>query len=117
MCRKPACIVSLVFVVGLVFAGVGRSADPDPVGYWKLGETSGITALDATGNGNDGTLNGDPQWVAGRLGGALEFDGDGDYVDCGDDPIFNITGPNHSRVLDKSQPVHCWLAGYLHHGR
>jgi len=100
MCRKAACTISCIFVVGLVFAGVGRSADPDLVGYWKFDETSGITAQDAAGNGNDGTLNGDPQWVAGRLGGALEFDGDGDYVDCGDDPIFNITG---------QITVACWI--------
>ncbi|GAG38963.1 unnamed protein product, partial [marine sediment metagenome] len=61
------------------------------IGYWKFDETSGTTAQDATGNGNDGTLNGDPQWAAGMLDGALEFDGEGDYVDIGDDPIFNIT--------------------------
>ena len=100
MCRKQACIISFVFVVGLVFAGVARGADPDLVGYWKFDETSGITAQDAAGNGNDGTLSGDPQWAAGKLGGALEFDGDGDYVDCGDDPIFNITG---------QITVACWI--------
>ena len=100
MCRKQACIISFVFVVGLVFAGVARGADPDLVGYWKFDETSGITAQDAAGNGNDGTLSGDPQWAAGKLGGALEFDGDGDYVDCGDDPILNITG---------QITVACWI--------
>ena len=38
-------------------------------------------AHDTSGNGHDGTLNGDPQWVAGRIGGALSFDGSGDYVE------------------------------------
>jgi len=100
MCRKPSCTISCILVVGFVFVGAGRGADPDLVGYWKFDETSGVTALDASGNGNDGTLNGDPQWVPGRLGGALEFDGDGDYVDCGNDAIFNITG---------QITVACWI--------
>jgi len=30
--------------------------------------------------------------VAGQIGGALAFDGDGDYVDCGNDPSLKITG-------------------------
>ena len=37
-------------------------------------------ARDITGNGYDGTFQGDPQWVAGKLGGALQFDGIDDYV-------------------------------------
>ena len=92
MCRKLIYLFSFVCVLGLVLTGPAKAADPDLVGYWKFDETSGTTAQDASGNGQDGTLNGDPQWAAGMLGGALEFDGDGDYVDIGDDPIFNITG-------------------------
>jgi hypothetical protein len=61
------------------------------VGYWTFDDGAGTVALDSSGKGNDGTLVGDPQWVAGILGGALDFDGDGDYVDCGNDAIFNIT--------------------------
>jgi hypothetical protein len=87
-------------VLGLVTTSDAEAADPDLVGYWKFDETSGTTAHDASGNGQDGTLNGDPQWVAGILGGALEFDGNGDYVDVGNDPIFNITG---------QITVACWI--------
>jgi hypothetical protein len=60
----------------------GERATPvDPgtdglVAYYPLD----IDALDASGNGNDGTINGDPQWVDGKVGGALEMDG-GDFVD------------------------------------
>jgi len=63
------------------------------VGWWKFDEISGETAEDSAGN-NDGRLVGDPQWqpTGGKVGGALEFDGDGDYVDCGADPAFDITG-------------------------
>jgi len=63
-----------------------------PVGYWKLDDGAGTIAVDSSGNGNDGTLIGDPQWTTGVLDGALDFDGDGDYVDCGNDPLFDITG-------------------------
>ncbi len=51
------------------------------VAYWKLNETSGIIASDSSGNGNDGTLVGNANWTAGRIcGGALDLDGNGDYV-------------------------------------
>ncbi|MCP4256497.1 MAG: LamG domain-containing protein, partial [Planctomycetes bacterium] len=91
MSKKLIYAISIVLTLGLVLTSTVEAVDPDLVGYWKFDETSGTTAQDATGNGNDGTLNGDPQWTAGMLGGALEFDGDGDYVDIGDDPIFNFT--------------------------
>ncbi|NQT03176.1 MAG: LamG domain-containing protein, partial [Planctomycetes bacterium] len=100
MCGKLIYLVSFVLVPGLVLTSAAKAADPDLIGYWKFDETSGTTAQDATGNGNDGTLNGDPQWAAGKLGGALEFDGEGDYVDIGDDPIFNIT---------EQITVACWI--------
>ncbi|TKJ39209.1 MAG: hypothetical protein CEE38_00185 [Planctomycetes bacterium B3_Pla] len=60
-----------------------------PVGHWTLDETSGTTAADSSGNGNDGTLNGDPVWATGIVAGALEFDGVDDYVDCGNPAILD----------------------------
>jgi len=56
------------------------------IGHWKMDESSGFTAADSGGYVNDGTLedmNGN-EWTAGLLGGALEFDGDNDYIDVGD---------------------------------
>lgn len=35
------------------------------IGYWKFNEGSGDTAHDSSGNGNHGTIYGDPQWVEG----------------------------------------------------
>ncbi len=43
----------------------------------------GTTAFDSSGHGHHGTLEGDPQWVAGYDGSGLQFDGIGDFVDCG----------------------------------
>jgi len=42
---------------------------------------------------NYGTLVGDTKFVDGKIGKALQFDGSGDYVDCGTNSAFNITGP------------------------
>jgi hypothetical protein len=59
--------------------------------HWGLDETTGDVAHDWIGD-NDGTLVGDPEWVyGGYIGGALEFDGDGDYVELSD-PVGALTG-------------------------
>ena len=52
-----------------------------PVALWMLDETEGSTAYDSIGV-NDGTLHGNPAWqpTGGMVGGALQFDGAGDYV-------------------------------------
>jgi hypothetical protein len=47
--------------------------------------------LDSSGNANDATVNGDPAFVEGLVGMALEFDGDGDFLDCGANPILALT--------------------------
>ncbi|MHC4627562.1 MAG: LamG domain-containing protein, partial [Planctomycetota bacterium] len=57
-------------------------ADPDLMGWWKLDENMGTTAVDWSGHGRHGGLQGDPQSVAGYDGGALEFDGS-NHVDTG----------------------------------
>lgn len=41
------------------------SAQPGLVGYWKFNEGTGNIAHDSSGNGNDGTIFGDPAWVEG----------------------------------------------------
>ena len=82
-------LLSLV-ILGLAGPVMAQS-DPDLVGWWKFDEGAGTTAQDSSGYGNNGTLNGDPQWAEGRFRGALEFDGAGDYVDCGSDPSLDLT--------------------------
>jgi hypothetical protein len=59
-------------------------ADPSGLARWPLDETSGLVAPDVAGT-NDGTLVGGPIWQpgAGRIGGALLFDGANDLVDIG----------------------------------
>jgi hypothetical protein len=59
------------------------------VSHWTFEQGSGSTAYDSAGN-NNGTLKGDPQWMAGKIGEyALDFDGEGDYVEIADDDSLN----------------------------
>ncbi len=62
--------------------------DTDLEGHWKLDGD----ATDETANGNDGTLQGDAAYAHGREGRGVELDGDGDYVNVGDDDDLDITG-------------------------
>jgi hypothetical protein len=50
------------------------------VGWWKFDEIDGSIAYDSSGNGNDGNLTNGPNWVEGKIGGSLSFDGVDDYV-------------------------------------
>jgi len=69
--------------------------EPDQAGllaHLGFDEGFGTIAGDLSGNGHVGTLMGDPQWVAGKIGGALDFGGDGDHVldDDGEDYINGL---------------------------
>jgi len=111
MSKKLIYLACLCLVLGLALTGVVRA---DLVGWWRLDEGTGTTAYDSSGNGNDGTILGNPQWVPGKVGGALDFDGDGDYVNCGNDPIFDITEEITLTIWvnsnDNNNGEHnCWL--------
>jgi hypothetical protein len=60
-----------------------------PIAHWKFDEGKGNIAYDSSGNGNNGTIYG-AQWVPGKFGSALSFDGVDDYVDCGNNPSVNL---------------------------
>ena len=64
------------------------------IAQWTFDESTGSVAADSSGNGNEGTLQGNPTWQpsAGKSGGALLFDGDGDYVKVGNESKFDFTG-------------------------
>jgi len=90
MCKNFIFFISFVLVLSLVPTSVTKGVDPDCVALWMLDETSGATAYDSSDFGNDGTLVGDPQWVAGQIDGALQLDGTGDWVDCGNPASLQI---------------------------
>lgn len=61
-----------------------------PVGEWKFDENTGTsTTYDTSENSNDGTMTGTmtaADWVNGKKGSALDFDGSNDYIDIGTGP-------------------------------
>jgi hypothetical protein len=65
----------------------------DPVAYWRLDETSGVTARDFSGHGNDATyIGGVHAGSAGAITGdpdtAASFDGATGYLDAGNNFAF-----------------------------
>ena len=80
----------LLWSICFALAPLALGAVPEGlVAHWPFDEGSGTTAFDSTGNGNDGVFNGDPQWVPGIIGGALEFNGD-DFLNCGNGDTLQI---------------------------
>ena len=125
MCKKLICLISFIFVLT-------SAAEADLVGLWRLDETSGTIAHDASGNGHNGTLIGDPQWAPGKIGGALDFDGEDDVVELG---AFDVVAPgitlagwirpesftiNDGRVITKAnewgENDHWWMLSTISDG-
>ena len=87
MCRKSLYLIAFVLVLGLVIASGAQGADPSLVAWYRFDGD----ATDSSGNNLHGTEVGNPTYTAGVFGQAIDLDGDGDYVDCGDPPEFDIT--------------------------
>jgi hypothetical protein len=81
-------LVSLTLVLCMALTSTTKA---ELVGWWRFDEGSGSVANDSSGNGNNGTINGNPKWVVGYFGSALEFDGTDDWLDCGSDPSLDLT--------------------------
>jgi len=69
------------------------STTAGPVGWWKLDEKSGGTAANASGNKLTGTLYGKPRWSPdGVRGGALELDGERNWIEFADSANLDLRG-------------------------
>ncbi len=91
--------IAILFVLfgggALIYALTKTTEKAGPVGYWKFDEGAGTIAYDASGNNNNGTLtnfdfNDNSNWTAGKVAGAIKFDGSNDYVNVGSSTVFNI---------------------------
>lgn len=60
------------------------------VGWWGFDEDKGDEVKDKSGNGNHGKIFGAPQWVKGKIGSALQFDGENDWVKVEPSPGLDI---------------------------
>jgi len=86
----------LTFITGcLVIALTGDviAAEEGALLIYSFNEAQDKTVKDLSGNGNDGTLNGDAVWTKdGKFGGGIILDGDGDYLDCGKNDKLQLVG-------------------------
>ena|GEM_PF-1724561 len=80
---------STVLVVVLLMASGADVVRGDLVAYWDFDDGYGNIVTDRCGI-SDGNCLGEPNWVEGRLGAALYFDGADNYINCGRDEVFDI---------------------------
>ena len=87
MSRRLIYLISFVLLLSIALTDTTKA---ELVGWWRFDEGLGTVTNDSSGYGNDGTFNGDPQWVVGMFGGALEFDGTDDYVEVPDNESLQL---------------------------
>jgi len=89
---------------------------PGPVGYWNFDEGSTTSAIDRSGNGNNGTVSNSPTVTNGKYGSALKYSGSSQDVAIGDgdgtifDPtsititawIYPTSDANAGQIIDKA---------------
>ena len=87
-------IAWMVIFLGMpVFHAYAQSGPEDLVGYWPLDEGAGNVSEDKSGKGNNGAIQGNANWVNGKFGKALEFDGSsGSTFIVPDSDSLKITG-------------------------
>ena len=71
--------ISISISLIVLTPSVPAQMDKFLVAHWPFDENSGDKTIDATGNGNDGKINGG-KWVEGKFKAALEFNGKDDHV-------------------------------------
>ena len=71
--------ISISISLIVLTPSVPAQMDEFLVAHWPFDENSGDKTIDATGNGNDGKINGG-KWVEGKFKAALEFNGKDDHV-------------------------------------
>jgi hypothetical protein len=75
-----------------LFDNDGTIPDNGLVGHWDFEEGSGTKVLDASGNGNLGTIY-QEAWTTGRKGGGLNFQGLDDYIEVSGSASLSLNGP------------------------
>ncbi len=95
MVRDSIVYVSILLMTLIFMIQSNAKIDPkSAAGVWLFDEESGKVAKDSSDNGYDGKFmgKGNPKWVDGKFGKALDFNGSTDYVEVDSEPGLNITG-------------------------
>ncbi len=97
-----------VFAVTSTFAGIPDDAD---LLLW-IGEGSGNTAIDGTGNGNDGTFHGNAKWVPdGKFATGISLRGAETYLEVPD--LIAEEGPSCSGLSPIGMAPMAKITGFL----
>jgi len=104
MCKKLTYLVSFVLVLSVALTSPAKA---ELIGWWRLDEGSGTIVTDLSEYGNNGTLQGDPEWVNGKFGKALQFDGVDDFVEIPHAEILTV---------DNEVTVMAWINAERHGG-
>jgi len=96
-------ICKLAFLAGLIAFCLGNisfgAVDPSVVLYFSFDKEEGNTVSDLSGNGNDGSVQ-NAEWVSGKYGHALEFDGATAHV---------MVAPNATLDLTDAMTLMAWI--------
>ena len=77
------CVSAIAFSLMLTPISNAKIDPGNFIALWLLDDGKGDVAKDSSGNGREGSVEGGPQWVQGRAGWALQFDGEDDVVNFG----------------------------------
>ncbi len=80
MTRFTVVVLGLIAISLILGASDANIDEKNIMAIWLFDEGKGDVAKDASGNGNDGELNG-AKWDKGQFGNALSFDGAGNFVE------------------------------------
>src|SRR5262249_34551896 len=70
------------------------NSSPNPTGLvaaYGFNESSGVQVIDASGQGNTGTISSATRATTGKFGGALSFNGTNAWVTIADAPSLHLT--------------------------
>ena len=100
MSKKIIYLVSVALMLGLITSVASADIYDGLVAYWPLNGNADDAVAD-----DHGTLQGNPQLVDGKIGSAVQLDGDGDYILVSPDSRLDITG---SITLSAWIKVNAW---------
>ena len=73
--------ISFIIMALMLTVTSGAEVDPETAaGIWLFDDGTGEQARDTSKNGNHADFMGNPEWVQGKFGKALEFNGVDDYL-------------------------------------
>ena len=104
---KTFLAISAIIALAVPFAHAVDPSDESLILYFSFDELNGDTVTDHSQYGNDGTIAGAPESVAGKFGNALKLNGQSDWVEVPHADILTV---------DENVTVMAWINAGRHQG-